>query len=399
MQDDTVEILRSLVGFDITSQRSNRTLIDWVAAYLGQQGVEYEIQTGHESSKFNLFATIGPKDVPGLMLSAHSDVAPVWHDGWSTDPFRLVSHDERLYGRGVVDAKGWLASCLATVPYFKSLDLKKPLHIAITYNGEGDMKGMARLVEHFDSLPARPAAAVVGGPTMMRVVAADKGSAIWRVRVKGKEMHSSRRHRGVSAVETAAQIINYVVELQRRQKQGARNEAFEFPYSSLHVGSIKGGSAVNILAGVAKFPIEIRTLPNVDAKVIFRDIQRFCEGLLPEMRAIDPDCAIDFVQERDVHGLSSSSNRELTQMVGTLLDDGRPYHSGFGSEAGVLQDAGIQTVVCGPGEIKASHLSDEFVELKQLDRCRAFLRRLGMHLSSDEPLLGKPSPDVTAMFR
>lgn len=397
---DTIEIMRALVGFDTTGQRSNRTLIDWVVDRLGKQGVECHVQPGHEQAKFNLIATIGPRDVPGIVLAGHSDVAPVWHEGWSTDPFRLVSHDGRLYGRGALDAKGWVAACLAAVPYFKSLDLKRPVHVALTYNGETDMKGMAVLADYLKAMPAVPAGAVVGCPTLMRVVTSDKGSAIWQVRVKGKEAHSSRRHRGVSAVEVAARIVAHVCEVQRRQQQeGPRNDAFEFPYNSLHVGCIKGGSAVNIVSGVAKFPIEVRTLPGIDAGSIIREIEAFCETLLPEMRAIDPACAIDFQPQRNVHALTGESNRELTRTIGALLEDSRPCHAGFGSEAGVLQDAGIPTVVCGPGEMKGSHLSDESVSISQLEQCNNFLRRLGQHLASDAPLLGEPDPAVAGLFR
>lgn len=398
MQDETIEILRALVGFDTTSQRSNRALIDWVAERLTRQGVEVEILPGEEAGKFNLFATIGPANEPGLMLTGHTDVAPAYQEAWDTEPFRLITHEGSYYGRGTADCKGWIACCLAAVPFFQQAGLKKPLHIALSYNGETDMRGMAVLAGYLGSRPVRPAAAVVGGPTSMRVVMADKGTAIWRVRVRGKEVHSSRRHEGVSAVEVAARIISHACELQERLK-AVRNDAFEFPYTSIHVGSIRGGNAANIVAATCKFPLEIRALPGEDAASMMGEIRRFCDGLLEEMQAVDPSCAIEFEPVRNIPGLTGKGSEALTAMLGALVDEPAPCRTGFGCEGGILQAAGIPTVSLGPGAMSASHMADESVEAAQIASCLNFLKRLAQHMASGQPLDAVPGPQVAGLFR
>lgn len=398
MQDETIEILRALVGFDTTSQRSNRALIDWVAERLTRQGVDVHIQPGEEAGKFNLFATIGPADVPGIILASHADVASVMDEAWETEPFRLINHDGRLYGRGTVDSKGWLACCLAAVPFWQQAGLKKPVHLAISYNGETDMKGMVVLAGHLKALPVMPAAAIVGGPTSMRVVTADKGTAVWRVTVQGKEVHSSHRHEGVSAVEIAARIINHACNIQKRL-ESVRDDAFEYPHTSVHVGRISGGHAANIVADRCEFPIEIRALPGEDAGALMEEIKAFCDGLLVGMRAVDPGCSIEFVPLRNVPGLTGRNNQALTAMLAALVDDHQPYRTGFGCEGGVLEQIGIPTVSCGPGNAKCSHMANESVEISQLADCLKFLQRLGRHLASSQPLDGEPDPAVAGLFR
>ncbi|MDO5103031.1 MAG: acetylornithine deacetylase [Lautropia sp.] len=398
MQDESIDILRTLVGFDTTSQRSNRALIDWVAERLTRQGVEVHVQPGEEAGKFNLFATIGPANVPGIILAGHADAAPVLDEAWETEPFRLINHEGRLYGRGAVDSKGWIACCLAAVPFFQQAALKKPVHLAISYNGETDMKGMVVLSEHLKTLPVLPAAAIVGGPTLMRVVTADKGTAIWRVTVKGKEVHSSHRHEGVSAVEVAARIIHHACGLQKRL-EAVRDEAFEYPHTSVHVGRISGGHAANILADQCEFPIEIRALPGEDAGALIDEIQGFCEGLQAEMQAVDPACSIEFKPLRNVPGLTGRHNQALTRMLVALVDDHEPYRTGFGCEGGVLETIGIPTVSCGPGDVKCSHMANESVEISQMVDCLKFLQRLATHLATDKPLDGTPDQAVADLFR
>ncbi|MDO4904370.1 MAG: acetylornithine deacetylase [Lautropia sp.] len=398
MQDETIEILRTLVGFDTTSSRSNRTLIDWVAERLLRQGVDVHVQRGEEEGKLNLFATVGPADVPGIILAGHVDVAPVVQDTWKTEPFRLITHDGRIYGRGTTDAKGWIACCLAAVPFFLQAGLKKPVHIALSYNGETDMKGMVMLTRYLQKRPVMPAAAVIGGPTAMRVVTADKGTAIWRVKVRGKEAHSSRRHEGVSAVEMAARIIGFVCDLQQRQKS-VRNDAFEFPHTSVHVGRIKGGHAANIVASHCEFPIEIRALPGEDAGALFDEVRQFCARLQDEMQVVDPGTAIEFEPVRNVPGLTGEGNVKLTQALAALVDDHKAHRTGLGCEGGILQSVGIPTVSLGPGEADASHLADESVTIEQVERCERFLKRLARHLATDGPLDAMPSRQVADLYR
>lgn len=371
---ETIDLLRTLVGFDTTSSKSNKDLIDWVANYLRDFGIEPFVQHGHEPGKFNLLATIGPADVPGVMLAGHSDVVPVTDQNWTSDPFTLTERDGRLHGRGSSDMKAYIACALACVPRFQREQLRTPVHIALSYNEETDMQGMRVLTRHFDAMPVRPAVCVIGEPTMMQVVVAHKGAAIYQVRVRGRPMHSSLRHRGVSAVEVAAEIITYINALQRSLQGGEANRAFEFPYTSLHVGQIQGGTAHNITARECTFSFEVRAMPGTSATGILNHVRDYCNGtLLPAMRAISEECSITIEEVIDAPALEDSGNRHLARAIMPLCGCASPHRVSFATEGGILQSVGIPTVICGPGDIQVAHRADEYVEPEQLARCNDFL--------------------------
>ncbi|MBE0595192.1 MAG: acetylornithine deacetylase, partial [Gemmatimonadales bacterium] len=268
----TIDILSKLVAFDTVSSRPNLALIEWVADRLAGEGIDSWVQHGDQPGHANLFATIGPPDVPGVMLSGHSDVVPVEGQQWRTDPFVLTEADGRLHGRGAVDMKGFIACVLAHAPRFRDAGLKQPVHIALSYNEEADMHGMRILARHLASVPLRPAACVIGEPTSMQVVVANKGAAIYRVRVRGHSVHSSLRDAGVSAVEAAAELIGFINRLGLALRDAGRDEAFEFPHTSVHVGMISGGTAHNITARDCEFVFEIRSLPGVSAATLLERI-------------------------------------------------------------------------------------------------------------------------------
>ena len=282
--DATIDILAKLVAFDTVSSRPNIALIEWVAQRLADQGIDSWVQHGDRPGHANLFATIGPADAPGVMLSGHSDVVPVEGQQWRTDPFVLTRVGDRLHGRGAVDMKGFIACVLAHAPRFRDAGLKQPVHIALSYNEEADMHGMRILAKHFASAPVRPAACVIGEPTSMQVVVANKGAAIYRVRVRGHSVHSSLRDAGVSAVEVAAELIAYINALGERLREAGRDESFEFPHTSVHVGMIRGGTAHNITARDCEFVFEIRALPGVSAASLLAEIRAHADtALLPRM--------------------------------------------------------------------------------------------------------------------
>jgi acetylornithine deacetylase len=373
----TVDILRQLVGFDTTSSRSNQELIDWVANRLDDLGIGTLVQHGDEPGKANLFATIGPLDRPGVMLSGHSDVVPVAGEVWKSDPFTLDEREGRLYGRGSADMKAYIACCLAMVPTFMQAGLNTPVHLALSYNEESDMRGMGRLAAHLASAPVKPAVAIIGEPTLMQVVVANKGAAVYRVAVRGKPVHSSFRHLGVSAVEVAAEIIVFINALQKQLASGERHDGFEFPHTSVHVGKIQGGTAQNITAKECEFLFEIRTLPGVETGAIVGRVSRYCQQtLLPQIRAISPECDITMEALLDTPGMDERGNRHLAQAVMPLCGCVAPRRVSFGTEGGILQAAGVPTVVCGPGDIFVAHQPDEYVELAQLDACNRFLQSL-----------------------
>jgi acetylornithine deacetylase len=379
-----IETLRRLVAFDTVSAHPNAALIDWAAERLQACGARTLVQHGDEPGKANLFATIGPDDRPGLMLSGHSDVVPVAGQTWSSDPFALSERDGRLYGRGAADMKGFIACVLEAAPRFARAGLRTPLHIALSYNEETNMHGMRQLAAHLATAPLRPAACIIGEPTAMQVVVANKGAAGYRVRVRGHSVHSSLRDRGVSAVETAAEIIVFVNALQQRLNAAARHEGFEFPHTSVHVGRIEGGTAHNIIARDCEFLLEIRALPGVRAIDLLGEIRAYCDAvLLPAMRAISADCAIVFDEIFDTPALDERGNVHLAQAIMPLCGHRSPGRVGFCTEGGILQDIGVTTIVCGPGEIRVAHQPDEYVEVAQLDACGRFLGVLAERLAGE----------------
>ncbi|HZH08388.1 MAG TPA: acetylornithine deacetylase, partial [Lautropia sp.] len=373
----TVDILRRLVGFDTTSSRSNRDLIDWAADHLDHLGIPSFVQHGDEPGKANLFATIGPQDRPGVMLSGHSDVVPVAGEVWQSDPFTLTERGGKLFGRGSADMKAYIACCLAMARTFQSAGLRTPVHIALSYNEESNMRGMGMLAAHLASAAVKPAVAIIGEPTLMQVVVANKGAAAYRIRVRGKPVHSSFRHLGVSAVEMAAEIIVFINALQKRLSAAERHDGFEFPHTSLHVGKIEGGTAQNITARDCEFLFEIRTLPGVQTETIVAQVRNYCEQtLLPQMKAVSDECGIEFDSLLDSPGMDERGNRNLAQAVMPLCGCLAPRRVSFGTEGGILQAVGVPTVVCGPGDIFVAHQPDEYVELTQLDACNRFLMSL-----------------------
>ena len=381
----TIATLERLVAFETVSSRSNIELIDWAANRLNDLGVPAFVQHGDEQGKANLFATIGPEDRPGIMLSGHSDVVPVAGQNWTSDPFRLTQREGRLYARGSADMKGFIACCLEMAPRFAAARLATPVHIALSYNEETNMQGMRRLAAHLASAPVKPAACVIGEPTLMQVVVANKGAAIYRARVRGFSVHSSLRDQGVSAVEIGAEIVTFLNALQRSLNAAERHEGFEFPHTSVHAGMISGGTAHNITAKDCEVLFEVRALPGVAAAAIVGQVREHCRRvLLPQMRAVSPECDIVIDEVLDAPGLDERGNAHLARAMMPLCGCTRPGMVSFGTEAGMLQEIGVPTVVCGPGEIRVAHQPDEYVEASQLERCVEFLEALAVRLERGE---------------
>ncbi|MFP5405062.1 MAG: acetylornithine deacetylase [Gammaproteobacteria bacterium] len=375
-----IATLERLVAFDTISSNSNAVLIDWAAERLESLGARVLVQHAAEPGKANLFATIGPEDVPGLMLSGHSDVVPVAGQAWTSDPFVLTRRGDNLFARGAADMKGFIACVLEAAPRFAAAKLEQPLHIALSYNEETNMHGMRQLAAHLASAPVKPAACLIGEPTSMQVVVANKGAAGYLVKVRGHSVHSSLRDSGVSAVEVAARIIVFATELQDQLREEARHEGFEFPHTSVHAGRIQGGTAHNITARDCEFLLEIRALPGQRATDVLERIKDYCDALLPEMKRIAPDCGITIEEIFDTPALDERGNTYLAKAIMPLCGHVTPGRVSFGTEAGILQEIGVPTVVCGPGRIAVAHQPDEYVELEQLEQCMRFMNVLADRL-------------------
>ncbi|HEY5632786.1 MAG TPA: acetylornithine deacetylase [Burkholderiaceae bacterium] len=387
--NETIGILERLVAFDTVSSRSNAALIDWAANLLEGHGAKVFVQHADEPGKANLFATIGPDDRPGLMLSGHSDVVPVEGQDWSSDPFALTARNDLLYARGSADMKGFIACCLAKVPDLAAARLATPVHIALSYNEETNMGGMRQLSAHLAGAPVKPAACIIGEPTSMQVVVANKGAAIYRMRVRGHSVHSSLRDQGVSAVEVAAEAVSFLNRLQRELDTQLRHDGFEYPFTSVHAGAIRGGTAHNITAKDCEVLFEIRALPGVDAAGIVARVKAFCETeLVPAMRAIAPECGITIDEVVNAPGLDDAGNGNLARAIMPLCGCLAPGCVSFGTEAGFLQRVGVPTIVCGPGDIRVAHQPDEHVPREQLARCGEFLDALCARLARGDLGLG-----------
>lgn len=376
-------MIRRLVGFDTTSRESNLALIDFIRNYLDSQGIASELTFDDSGRKANLFATIGPEGVGGIMLSGHTDVVPVDGQRWESDPFTATLRDERLYGRGTADMKSFIGVALAFVPEFRRHALKLPVHLAFSYDEEVGCIGVRRLIAQFAGRTVKPRACVVGEPTGMRPVTGHKGKTSMRCRVHGVESHSALAHKGVNAVEAAAELVAYLKGMARRLRHnGPHDHDFEPPYTTVHTGTIHGGTALNIVPKECIFDFEFRNLPADNATALAEEVRNFAETtLLPEMREVDPDTGFEFKELTKFPGFAIGADTEITQLALALSGANSTGKVSFGTEAGLFYEAGIPTIICGPGSIEQAHRPDEFISLDQIARCETFMRRLNGHLA------------------
>jgi acetylornithine deacetylase len=373
----SVEMVGRLVAFDTTSRESNLALIDFVRDYLDRWRVKSELVYDEGRRKANLFATIGPQDQGGVMLSGHSDVVPVDGQEWTSDPFKLEPRGDKLYGRGSADMKSFLAVMLAKVPEFTGRSLAVPIHLALTYDEEVGCLGVRPLIAALVPRDVKPRLCIIGEPTSMRPVVAHKGSRRLRCHIHGHEAHSSLTHRGVNAIETAAAVIAYINGIAKQKRDGGPfDPAFDPPYTTLQTGVISGGTAVNIVPRECRFDWEMRHLPADDPDVIVDEVKRFAASLLPEMQAVSPNAGIAFEETNTVAALSAKESDEVVQLALALTGANGTGKVSFATEGGFFQQAGIPTVICGPGSIEQAHKADEFIALDQVKQCEDFIDRL-----------------------
>ena len=374
----SMEMIRRLIAFPTVSRDSNLELIHYARDYLSAFDAEIRLTYDDEKRKANLFATLGPRGEAGIALSGHTDVVPVEGQAWDTDPFTVVEKDGKLYGRGTSDMKSFIAVALALVPAFLERGLKTPLHLALTYDEEVGCIGVGRLITDLARAGIRPRACIVGEPTLMRPVVAHKGKRGYRCRVRGLAGHSAYAPRGVNAVEYAAEAIAYLKGMARRiRDEGPHDRGFDVAYTTVHTGVVRGGTALNVIPHECAFDFEFRHLPGDDPERLLSEFKYYLVTCLePEMRAIDAGAGFTIEPLSEIPEMDAGPETEIVGLAQELSGHAEIGKVSFGTEGSQFQQAGIPTVVCGPGSIQEAHKPNEFVTLEQVKECEAFMRRL-----------------------
>lgn len=371
-------MIARLVAFDTTSRNSNLELMAFTAAYLEDWGVTPHLILNGEGTKANLYATIGP-DIPGgVVLSGHTDVVTVDGQPWSSDPWTVTEKDGRLYGRGVADMKSFVALCLVAVPEFVAAKPRRPIHLAFSHDEEVGCIGVRTLIADLGRRFPKPGLCIVGEPTEMAVVNAHKGIRSFRTEVTGREAHSSQTDKGVNAVMVAAELIMKLKALaDEMMARGDASGRFDPPYTTVQSSTIEGGTALNILARQCKFQWEYRFIPGADEFEVFNKFQDYVGSeVLPKLRRIAPEADIQTIVRSRVPPLLAEPDSPAETLAKRLVGSNAAEAVSYGTEAGLFQEIGVPTVICGPGSIQQAHKPDEWIALDQIAQGEAFMRRL-----------------------
>ena len=378
----TTELLDRLVSFDTTSRNSNLGLIGFIREYLDSHGVTYRVSTDADGQKANLHAMIGPHQAGGLALSGHVDTVPVDGQAWTSDPFALLRRDGKLFARGSCDMKGFVAACLSAVPDFQALPLLRPLHLFISYDEEVGCHGVKRLIEDLGDSGLRPDLCLVGEPSGMKPILAHKGKLNLNVKVRGLTGHSSEPSKGVNAVQAAGEAIAYVArEARRLAAEGPFEDGFDPPHTTIHVGTMQGGTILNIIPENASFTMEWRPIPG-DSPYDHADRLKgwIAETIEPAMKAVHPDCGFSYEVALEMPGMALPADHALATVVKQLAGSNSAGKVAYGTEGGFFEKAGIPTIICGPGHIAQAHQPDEWIAESELESCDRFIRRLADRL-------------------
>ncbi len=380
------QLLGRLIAYDTTSTTSNLELIDFIRNYLEDFSVKSQLVYNDDKSCANLYATIGPDDIGGVMLSGHTDVVPTSGQNWNSDPYQIKIDDRALYGRGSCDMKGFIACVLATVPQLTANKLLTPVHLAFSYDEEIGCVGVKKLIDAMHELEVKPRIGLIGEPTDMAMVVGHKGKAAFQVEISGASCHSAYISNGVNAVEYAAELISFIRKMNTTvQQRQLIDDTYTVPHSTFHVGNISGGTALNIVPRQCHFEFEIRNLPQDQLDNLIHEIKHYAQDvLLPDMRQVFEDSQISFRPISNYPGLNTQRDSKViayTQSINPVNQFGD--NASFGTEAGLFdQHLGINSVVCGPGSIDQAHKPDEFISRQQMRYCDQMLESLSGQCTS-----------------
>jgi len=378
-EKNSIEILKKLVSFDTTSFKSNLDLIKFIENYLNDLNIKSELIYDETKNKANLFTTIGPNLQGGIVLSGHTDVVPITKQNWTSDPFILTERDNKLFGRGSSDMKGFIAIVLSRVSAMVEKKLKKPIHLAFSYDEEIGCVGVHSLLDLIKKKSINPEFCIVGEPTSMEMVIGHKGKHAYDVKVDGLSCHSGQAPYGVNAINYASKLINYIEEINKEKSiKGPFDNEYEIPYSTLHTGLIKGGTILNIVPNLCQFEFEIRHLAEDDPLEIIQRIKQYTEELLiKEMHNISSETNIEINEKINYPGLNISESISPVKQVKELLGNSSHKKVIFGTEGGLFKrELNLPTIICGPGSIDQAHKPDEFISIQQIEKGGTFIDKL-----------------------
>ena len=375
--DNSVKILTDLIGFKTISGQDNSSLIDYCDDILKKLGATSFKTYDDEKKRVNLFATLkakSPQTKKPIILSGHTDVVPV-SKGWSSDPFIATIKGDKLYGRGSCDMKGFIACALAYAPIFSKSNLDRDIHFSFTFDEETACQGAPILIKELKKRDIKDGICIVGEPTNMKIIDAHKGCYEYTTYFKGLAGHSSAPHKGVSAVEYASRYVNKLIELREKLKERApKDSIFDPPHSTLSIGGVFGGIAHNVIADKCHVNWETRPVVKEDGIFLNQEIDKYAnEVLLPEMKKVFPNASIEKNIIGEIVGFDREDKSDACELISSLTGDNSRQVVSFGTEAGLFQEIGISTVVCGPGSIEQAHKIDEFIVLDELKKCLSLL--------------------------
>lgn len=375
---NSIQILEKLISFDTVSSNSNLEIISYCEKILKDAGAEITLIKNTEETKANLFATIGPVDQPGIILSGHTDVVPVTNQKWQTNPFKLTEIDNKLYGRGTADMKSFVACALYAASKASSMNLKTPLHFSFSYDEEIGCVGVRSLIEMLKNSPINPLFCIVGEPTSMQVMSGHKGKVNASVLIKGKEAHSALTTKGLNSIYLASEFIQGIQSIQTNLiNNSAHDNDFEVPYTTLQVGKIEGGVAVNIVPSSSSLLFEIRSLHSDDPNLILKDIKILSEKIVKSHIDKFPDTEIEIKVTNQYPALNTMKNSDVISFLNGLTGNNSVEKVSFGTEGGLFSnELNIQTAICGPGSMNQGHQPDEYIEKVQIDLCDQMLENL-----------------------
>ncbi|QHF05576.1 MULTISPECIES: acetylornithine deacetylase [Pseudomonas syringae group] len=379
MTPRALDIFKRLIAFETVSSESNMALIDYVRDLLATQGIESLIVKDETGKKANLFASTGPREQPGVLLSGHTDVVPAAGQAWTVPPFQATLRDGRIYGRGTCDMKGFIALAIDAMLDAAGMNLTRPLQLALSHDEEIGCVGVRRLLDVLHLAPVRPFLCVVGEPTLMQFAVGHKGKSSYRTYCRGQEAHSSLAPRAVNAIHLAS---DFIAELRKSQKQveqqGVRDEGYDIPYSTVHIGRIDGGKALNIVPNLCTLEFEYRNLPGDDPDQLLEQLRERAEVLVREARQLSGVAAIDIEIMNEYPALETHPTVEAVRMLHAFAEPGTQHIKvSYGTEGGLFAGRlNVPVVVCGPGSIEQAHKPDEFIEESQMNAGERFLQSL-----------------------